>query len=285
MAIDVIIGAPGEGKTMEATRRAVSDMKRGFDVYTNWRVETPDKKYCSMMWKKEYAVQYIRNSKIYIDEAWKDYNSNTWKDITQPEHEFFAMCRHYGNDITVITQSDARIATLIKEIGEIHLVKKFKILFWTIGFYIKFYDSLEAFKQRYFAKGEKPYYRHEFHLFSRYVAKSYDTHQNTKLGQMPFIGEKWNKNDEIIASLEKENKILKIENKKIRESINKIDAKVYSVIKKVCRNLQKKLIYFLRWLWKTYRPLRPLMIFIRMRIILPLLDLNVIKRLNDWRVS
>lgn len=192
MVIDVYVGAPGQGKSYCLTAIGVNCLKKKIPVYSNYPIVLPDGRR-SMIWKKEYAVENITDSYILIDEAWKDFNSNNWKEISLEEHEFFAESRHHRNYIILATQSTARIATLIKEIGEIIKVQKINLFYFIlIGFHRYYYATLDEYNARFYAKGDEiPYYKHDFLLFNKTVAQSYDSWVSKRHNEKPFKGELW----------------------------------------------------------------------------------------------
>lgn len=191
--IYVYIGAPGQGKTFSATHRALSELKKGRTVFSNFPIEDTKRHLVTKIWKKEYAsTKHIKDSLIIIDEAYKDWNSKDWKDITPEEHSFFAECRHWGNDIILIAQSSARVATIAKEIANIVIVKKYTILYWwIIGFKLEYYETVDDISRRHISK-DPLYYRHDFIWFNKRTAKAYDTHYNSRQNDEIFKGEPWN---------------------------------------------------------------------------------------------
>lgn len=190
--IYVYIGAPGQGKTFSATHRALSELKKGRTVFSNFPIEDTKRHLVTKIWKKEYAsTKHIKDSLIIIDEAYKDWNSKDWKDITPEEHSFFAECRHWGNDIILIAQSSARVATIAKEIANIVIVKKYTLLYWfIIGFKLEYYETVDDISRRHISK-DPLYYRHDFIWFNKRTAKAYDTHYNSRQNDEIFKGEPW----------------------------------------------------------------------------------------------
>lgn len=178
MAIKIIWGVPGAGKTYYTVRKMLQAMKKKRKklYFSNFPIY--HKKYgWSYVWLPEYSKQTIVDAEIIIDEAYRNLNSREFQKFTKDEHTFFATCRHLNNDIWIIAHNPARIDVVIREITEEFILMhchKIPILGWPIWFSADVYLDEQALAQRYTAKNAK--YCVERFFFSKRVAKAYDTH-------------------------------------------------------------------------------------------------------------
>ena len=199
MAVFVVTGKPGEGKSFFVTSKSVRSLQRGRKVFTNYPVITPDRKFSAREWKSEYIYETLHDSDIFIDEGYRDFSSRNYKNFDVDMHTFFATNRHNGNNIWIIAQDLARLDVIIRELSaEIMVVKKYEIPFiWisngrlvyrplVLGFRILGYASQEKM-----ASGKREDIdTTETLLFSSYIAKSYDT-RYYRDSRKPLEGRTW----------------------------------------------------------------------------------------------
>ncbi|WP_340819017.1 zonular occludens toxin domain-containing protein [Methanolobus sp. WCC4] len=178
---------PRKGKTFTCTAEALQRMeevhkKRLKDpdfkgrVFSNYPIEHSKLGFCDV-WKPEYVYLPIYDSYIFIDEAYRDFNSRKHKSFTDDEHLFFSTNGHNGNDINLIAQNPARIDLVIREMTDTFFyVKKTEIpligrpLWFTIDAYL----TEDDFKRRH--QDKEAMYNRSRLRFSVKVARAYDTH-------------------------------------------------------------------------------------------------------------
>jgi len=78
-----IIGATGQGKTYEATRRALQFLYSGYTVYTTWRLNLPD--YYD---EREHWWPVIRNIILFRSKFYKFNFKENWKYVNLDEYNF-----------------------------------------------------------------------------------------------------------------------------------------------------------------------------------------------------
>jgi hypothetical protein len=131
MSIRIRAGRPGYGKTYTCVDEIVQKLKDGRIVYTNFPVcfEYKGRVYSSLVWEPWMVLEVIVDADVYVDEAYRDYDSTDKDAVDQDIHTFFATNRHNGVNLTLIAQNVARISKKIREIAEYEYVKKTEIPF------------------------------------------------------------------------------------------------------------------------------------------------------------
>ena len=84
----------------------------------------------SLVWTPDLAHESIHDALIVIDEAYRDYNSRSFKNFSPDEHTFFATNGHNNVDIVLIAQNPARVDVVIREMCNIYFfVRKVSLPF------------------------------------------------------------------------------------------------------------------------------------------------------------
>lgn len=140
MSIDVIQGVPGSGKTYYAVRRLLQAKEKGHYLITNIDGFTQADEFVDAQTGTELAqfilgrdwqefAKTLQGRKIYlvIDEAQRLYPSNGMEKNSQQDLFYFLEYhRHYGMDITLITQNKSslhnRVHVLLHEICQVSKV-------------------------------------------------------------------------------------------------------------------------------------------------------------------
>lgn len=192
MSLDIVIGHPGEGKTYFATMQGLRSMKEGKICLSNYPIVSPDGKYRSCIWKKEYATlpSPPTNCTIIIDEAYRDYNSRRWAEFKNEEHIYFSTNRHNKLEIYIIVQNPARIDITLQEIANFILASKISFFgLFTFGFKYQYFAFLEDLSAK--KVGINKSYKSQLVRFKKYIAKSYDTHYYRIQNIEEFKPEPW----------------------------------------------------------------------------------------------
>ncbi|WP_406656619.1 zonular occludens toxin domain-containing protein [Methanolobus sp. ZRKC2] len=193
MSVEIIGAPPRKGKTYWATRKALKSMEKKHNkrlenqkarlknpdipvytgqVFTNYPVFHPTLGY-TKVWEEGFEEMPIFDSDIYIDESHRYYNSRKIKNFTSEMHDFFAWSGQRGNNVVLITHDPGRVDTIIREICEcFRFARNWSLFGRPIIFFIDSYLSEDEYKQRH--TGTR--YSMDWFLFSKKVAKSYDTH-------------------------------------------------------------------------------------------------------------
>jgi hypothetical protein len=129
LSIKIRAGRPGYGKSFISTAEILQSLREGRTVYTNWPVVSEDKKYSSVVWEPWMIYEDIYDSDIYIDEAYRSFDSTEKDSVDVDTHTSFATNRHNDNNYVLIAQNVARIAKKIREIAEYEYIKKVEIPF------------------------------------------------------------------------------------------------------------------------------------------------------------
>lgn len=111
--IRIVYGLPGSGKTYFLCSRALDSLRRGRDTVTDFPVRG------ALRFDEELLHgAMIYDSDIYLDEAYKYFNSRNFKNFSRSMHEFFSLHRHNGNVIYLGTQHPARLDVIIRELAD-----------------------------------------------------------------------------------------------------------------------------------------------------------------------
>jgi hypothetical protein len=183
--IYIITGAPRQGKSYWFTREINRLMKKAHQkrkkgkpyrkVFSNFPVITPWG--ATLKWTPNLSRESIYDSDIFIDEAYRDFNSRNYRNFSDDEHSFFALNGQNGNDIYLIAHSHNRLDTVIREMTNIiYYIKKVSIPFVELPLWFRVESYLDemAINQRYTNKNAIYGVEHVF--FSKKIADTYNTH-------------------------------------------------------------------------------------------------------------
>jgi hypothetical protein len=202
MMIYIYWAPPRKGKTYSCTADALENMekfhkKRKKDpdfegrVLANYPILHPKLGFCDV-WEPDCVYLPIYDSKIYIDEAYRDFNSRKHKSFNDDEHLFFSTNGHNGNDINLIAQNPARIDLVIREmVDTFFFIKKTEIpiinrpLWFTLDAYLTEQD----FAMRYMNKDAC--WNRSHRIFRKKIAKAYDTHYFRKECEEKPVFKNW----------------------------------------------------------------------------------------------
>lgn len=180
---------PREGKTYVVVAEAIEYMKKGKKVYSNFPIITPSG-LISKVWKPEYIYENIQNALIIIDEAQRDFDSQTHKSLDENEDAFFATSGHNGLEIRIISQNLPRVTKAVRDRMNLYVfVKKgFSFPFakdregkWgrPLWFTKLSYLTLEDLESH----NKERIYLTERILFKKEISQSYDTHYFKRQGE------------------------------------------------------------------------------------------------------
>lgn len=170
----VVYGRPGTGKTYFLAERALRSLARGRVAITDFPVPG-----CYRFDPRILDGCPVFDSDIYLDEAYKYFNSRNFRNFSQKMHEFFSLHRHNGNSIYLAVQHPARIDVVIREIADDFVLLSAhalplmsRPLWFTRAFY---YDDPCRVPTVAAERMVRPF-AVERSLFRWSVARSYDTH-------------------------------------------------------------------------------------------------------------
>lgn len=131
--IEAIVGLPGAGKTLHATKTIKKSLNEGRQIYTNVHVND-DRDY--IYYENFMLLIYARNGLLILDEAQVYMNSRKWQ-LFPPEFQFFLQRhRHNGLDLLALTQDLARTDKVFRElVQKLWLVDR-KFFLFKHGLYI-----------------------------------------------------------------------------------------------------------------------------------------------------
>lgn len=172
--IYIVWAPPREGKTYFCTRWALGRLAKGQTVFTNYPV-IDDQGRSSLVWSPDLVHESIHDALIVIDEAYRDYNSRSFKNFSPDEHTFFATNGHNNVDIVLIAQNPARVDVVIREMCNVFFfVRKFQLPFMSHPLWFRVLGFLDETSMA--GRDPKLAYSSELVFFRRYVARAYDTH-------------------------------------------------------------------------------------------------------------
>lgn len=183
MTIEAFTGLPGQGKTYNMTRKALSLMKRGKKVYANYNIKGAE------YFKELSDVANVKNALILIDEAGIYLPAQAWKSIPFEFVRQIRQHRHDGLNLWYTAQDMGDVATYLRRITQFqHDYQKFVSLFMcrTVN---------PKTRQR---------YGFEISFLKKDIYTKYDTTENIDFGEYLILAQK--KKEEEVSDLEKYNK-------------------------------------------------------------------------------
>jgi hypothetical protein len=179
--IYIVWAPPREGKTYFCTRWALGRLRKNQRVYTNYPIIDSSGR-SSMVWTPDLVHESIHDALIVIDEAYRDYNSRSFKSFSGDEHTFFATNGHNNLDIVLIAQNPARVDVVIREMTNIYFfVRKLSLPFVSRPLAFRVLGFLDELSMS--SRDPKMAYSSELVWFRKYVAQAYDTHYFRKNSQ------------------------------------------------------------------------------------------------------
>ena len=196
--ITIITGKPGAGKTLFLTYQAFEMLKRGYDVYANWKLDfnayiekkklNTDRFGQVFFWSEIAELLHIKGGQIFIDEAQGYFDSREWQEMPPSAKQKFSAHRHDVKkdedgkiiplDIWAGVQHTSNIDKRIRDLGQ-HFAEIRNI--WKKVFMISYFElkdlkddmvSRKAVKRRLF-------------LFSKAKAECYNTHEAVNFIEYP----------------------------------------------------------------------------------------------------
>lgn len=174
MSIKIYFGVPGSGKTTNAARIVLGNLKRGVKTFSNVPIKGAIMYDTSLIGKVD-----ISDGDMIIDEAGIAYNNRKFKSLPQEQIEWFKLSRHYGiRNIHIFSQSyEDMDVTLRRLADEIYVVKRSLIpyVFFTRRIMVKVgidKDTHQIMDMYFFQfLGIKPYLGyHYWHMFDSWSA-------------------------------------------------------------------------------------------------------------------
>lgn len=143
-------------------------------MFTNYPIVDSDMR-SSLVWSPDLVHESIHDALIVIDEAYRDYNSRSFKNFSADEHTFFATNGHNNVDVVLIAQNPARVDVVIREMTNIYyFVRKFQLPFMSRPLWFRVLGFLD--EESMVSRNPKMAYSSEFVPFRLSVANAYDTH-------------------------------------------------------------------------------------------------------------
>lgn len=126
MSIKIYFGVPGSGKTTNAARIVLQNLRKGIVTYSNVPIKG------AIIYDPSQIGQVdISDGDMIVDEAGIHYNSRLYKSMPKSQIEWFKLSRHYGiRNIHIFSQSyEDMDVTLRRLADQIFVVKRTLIPF------------------------------------------------------------------------------------------------------------------------------------------------------------
>jgi hypothetical protein len=196
--ITIITGKPGAGKTLFMTYEALDMIKKGHDVYANWKLDFSvyiEKKKLNKeklgkvyFWSEIPELLHIKGGQIFIDEAQGYFDSREWQEMPPSAKQKFSAHRHDVKknkdgkivplDIWAGVQHTSNIDKRIRDLGQ-HFIEArnlFKLFF--MASYFELQDLKDDNLRRRAVK-------RKFFLFNKLKANCYNTHEAVNFIEYP----------------------------------------------------------------------------------------------------
>ncbi len=203
--ITAFTGTPGSGKSYDAARKIIDNLRKGRVIYTNIRgMDSPEcfeviklvaglsdyglakhLRFLEAAQVKEFWLHVEPGSLIVLDEVQNDFNARDWQSQKNVQFNAWASThRHHGYDVILITQSIQRLDTAVRALVE-----------WTYIYRkVNFFGSLVQKKYMCYAYGgedtagpplAKSYHTYDPQIFLCY--QSYVSKDIKELGVMKHV--------------------------------------------------------------------------------------------------
>ena len=118
MAIHILTGRPGQGKTYILTAKAIEFLMKGRDVWTNYFIDVKGLKIKGKLsyYTKISDILKVKNGIIVMDEAQIYFNSRNWEVLDERLQYKFQQHRHEGLDIWGTAQNIKRLDVIVREL-------------------------------------------------------------------------------------------------------------------------------------------------------------------------
>lgn len=196
--INIITGKPGAGKTLFMTYQALTMIRKGYNVYANWKLDFTDyidKKKLDRsklgnvyFWSEIPELLHIKGGQIFIDEAQGYFDSREWQEMPPSAKQKFSAHRHdvkKNNDGEIIpldiwagVQHTSNIDKRIRDLGQnfIEVKNIFRRVFMVSHF--ELHDLKDDTVKRKAIK-------RRFFLFNKSKADCYNTHEAVNFIEYP----------------------------------------------------------------------------------------------------
>jgi len=188
MAITVVVGRPGQGKSVWLVGQIQRWCRRGYNVYTN--VEIKDPKFLAKYERQLYYVESledlinVRTGKVVLDEVQTYLNSRNWDKLDVRFQLLLQQHRKRGLDIYGATQSIKRADTVFRELVQFYLrigrIFAFRIPFTKLAygfFWLCEYDPDDIDAQSATKTEKRLYWLPEIFFADDITFRLYDTTQ------------------------------------------------------------------------------------------------------------
>lgn len=168
MAIHILTGRPGTGKTYVLTAKALEFAKQGRPVYSNFKIDHPDIKY----YTKISELIDIKKGVILMDEAQIYFNSRNWEALDERLQYKLQQHRKQGLDIWGTAQNVKRLDVVMRELVSNYYECRFVSLPFLKFVIVREYDIKDAEK----ADDRRASFSFELHLLKQSIYDRYDTY-------------------------------------------------------------------------------------------------------------
>lgn len=167
MAIHILTGRPGTGKTYVLTDKAIQFADKGRPVYSNYKINHPKVKY----YTKISELVDIKNGVILMDEAQIYFNSRNWEALDERLQYKLQQHRKQGLDIWGTVQNIKRLDVVMRELVSNYYECRFIGLPFLKFVWVREFDIKDAEK----SDERRTSYSFEFHILDKRVYERYDT--------------------------------------------------------------------------------------------------------------
>lgn len=118
MAIHVLTGRPGEGKTYLLTKKAIEFLKEGREVWSNYWIKPTDRNLQGKIhyYEKVNQLVSVENGVILMDEGHIYFNARNWEKLDEKFQYKLQQHRKDGLDIWCTAQNVKRLDVIMREL-------------------------------------------------------------------------------------------------------------------------------------------------------------------------
>jgi len=195
--LEIYSGIPGSGKTLEVTKIAVKEMRKGRPVFSNYPIQCKVRKgfklytVTSYILTKDMLTDYVfpYGSLLIIDEAQTWFGSREWKDFSKDSLLLFTAHRHIGYSLICICQHPQRVDVILRELANMFWLVDRNLFFTVFTGYYEFSDygkrkkdfpnmpikrKLSFFRSRYYKNYDTFYMKDRFSHLPKVVPVAHE---------------------------------------------------------------------------------------------------------------
>lgn len=138
--ISVLVGLPGEGKSLTASMEIRYFLNKGHTIYTNLHLDESRPNYHYFHTQDWKVILRAQDGIVYFDEGQFILDARNWQELPVEFRQQLQKGRHEGLDFVVLTQHIMQIDVAYRRLlyQSRKVIRVFSFRRWSIGFFLVF---------------------------------------------------------------------------------------------------------------------------------------------------